>query len=219
LDIDVNRNIFYNLELDINTLYWQYLIVTNKYKNMKAPLTNKYYKFIKNRIVLDNGNLPIILHGNGDTNMDKIVQYLGYPISIKDNKDYFTYSIKPYIKLIKNKHPIFTNSIHYSIKLIHIIIALYVYLFVFYTNNKLQLSILILFIYMVTLQWYLIGNCFLSNIENLFSDNNIKLKNNKEYSFFLKPLINLFGENCAHYSTTCAPLIILLIALYKINKK
>ena len=31
------------LNIDLNTFYWQYLIATNSYNTIKAPLENKYY--------------------------------------------------------------------------------------------------------------------------------------------------------------------------------
>ena len=218
LDIDFDRNIFYNLKLDINILYWQFLLVTNTYSSYKAPLKNKYYKFIYNRILLENGNYPIILHGNGDTNMDLIVKKLGYHISIKDNKNYFKYTIKPSIIKILQKHPNLSKAFYYFISFCHILISIYLYLFVFFSNNVLNLSILIFIWVIIIIQWFLIGNCFLSNIENMLINNNVKFKNGNEFSFLLTPLIYLFGENTAYYITVFYPIIIIIIALYKINK-
>jgi hypothetical protein len=134
LNIDFDRKIFYNLQLDINNFYWQYLILTNSYNTLKAPLESNDYKFKNNRIRLNNGNLPIIMHGNGDTNMDLIVEKLGYPIALKETKNYYTYSTKPFIKLIKEKYPFILIFIYYLISLFYIFICylficIYIYLF------------------------------------------------------------------------------------------
>jgi hypothetical protein len=148
--------------------------------------------------------------------MDLIVQKLGYPISIKENKNYYTYSIKPYINIIKTKYPLVTNLLYYLITFIHLIIILYLNTYVFFTNNVFNLSILILVIYLITLQWYIIGNCCLSNIENVLKDPKT-VGQNREYSFSLNYLIYLFGEDFAYNFTTFYPTLILCIALYKIN--
>jgi hypothetical protein len=218
LDIDHNRNLFYNLKLDINNLYWQYLIISNTYKKLKAPLENKYYKFINNRIILNNGNIPIILHGNGDTNMDLIVEKLGYPISINKNKDYYNYSIKPFINIIKNKYPLVVNLLYYLLTFTHTIFVLYTYIYVYFTNNVFNLSILVFIIHIIILHWYIVGNCCLSPIENALKDPK-QVDQGRVYSYLLEPLIFLFGENFAYNFTTFYPTIVLCIALYKINKQ
>jgi len=218
LDIDYDRNIFYNLELDIHTLYWQFLLATNSYSSHKAPLENKYYKLINKRVLLENGNYPIILHGNGDTNMDLIVEQLGYPISIKHNKKYYDYTIKPYFYKIIQQNPIISYILYYFIAIFHIIIMLFIYVYVYFTNNLLHLSIIIFLWVIIIIQWFLIGNCFCSNIENLLSNNNKKLENGKEPSFLLTPLNYLLGETIAYYITTLYPIVVIFVALYKINK-
>jgi hypothetical protein len=45
--------------------------------------------------------------------MDIIVEKLGYPVSIKDNKNYHDYSIKPYIDVLRNKYPFIFNFSYY----------------------------------------------------------------------------------------------------------
>lgn len=116
--------------------------------------------------------------------MDIIVEKLGYPVSIKDNKNYHDYSIKPYIDVLRNKYPFIFNFLYYLIAFFHIILVV-LYIFVYFTDNVFLLSILILVI-------YLVGNCCLSNVDNLLKDNK-KLENGKEYSFLLEPLMYLFG--------------------------
>ena len=216
LNIDFDRNIFYNLRLDLNSSYSHFLRVMNIYNTIKAPLQSKYYKFENNRIILDNGNLPIILHGNNDINMDLIVEKIGYPVSIKNNKNYYDYSIKPYIDILRNKYSFIFNFLYYSIASIHVMLYIGICVLVFLTNDVFLLSILVLTIYLITLQWFLVGNCIVSNIENLLKDSK-KLDNGKEYSFLLEPFMYLFGENFSYYFTTLFPAVLVIIALIKIN--
>jgi hypothetical protein len=218
LDLDFDRTIFYNLQLDVSVFYWQILIAFNLYSTLKAPLENKYYKLVGDRIVVNNGNYPVILHANGDTNIDLIVEKLGYPVSIKENKDYFTYTIKPSIIKVVEKNQHIAKPLYYLITFIHVLVALYAYVFVYFTDNIFYLSILILFWFLIILQWFLIGNCFLSNIENLLNNNVETLENGKEYTFLLTPLTYFFGENFAYNFTLVYPIFVIIVALYKINK-
>ena len=217
LNMDYDRNIFYNIQLDLNTLYWQLLIITNNYQTYKAPLSNSYYNFKDKRLILnDNNNKPIIIHGNGDTNMDTIVENLNLPISKKDNKNYFEYSIKPFLKKIKNDNPIITKILYYSIVCFHITFALFINCSVFFTNNIFYLTILIFIWFIIILQWVLLGNCVCSNIENALSDI-APLENGKEPSFCLVPFIYIFGEKITYGIACTYPILIIAYILYKIN--
>jgi hypothetical protein len=218
VNLDHERQIFFNVKLEVNLLYWQFSILTQNSSQLNAPLQNKYYSLQNGRIVTDNGQMPVILHGNGNTNMDKIAEKLQLPASIKTDKNYYEYSVKPLVKTLKSKHPILTKTLYYFVATFHLLIAIFVNIAVFLTDSVFYLSLLILWFFGVIMSWFLVGNCCFSNIENLLNDKEVStLKNGKEYSFILFPFIYLFGENFAYYFTTFTPLVMVLIALYKIN--
>ena len=215
LNIDFNRNLFYNLQ-NLDTLNWQYLTITNTYNSVKAPLSNKYYKLENDRIILDNGNKPIILHGNGNTNMDLIVEKLGYPIGKKDNKNYHDYSVKSIINIVKTVNPFITDLLYYIVAIFHICFILYTSLFVFFTNDVFLLSILILVIYIMTLQWFINGKCILTDIENILS-NSQNLNSDGKSSILFNNIGQYLSDDLIYYATIFGPLTVFIIALTKIN--
>jgi hypothetical protein len=67
-------------------------------------------------------------------------------------------------------------------------------------------------------QWYVLGNCFLTPLENILEDNNFVYEDGTQQSFMAYYPSLIFGKEFMFYFFCFLPIITTSIALYKINK-
>jgi hypothetical protein len=217
LDIDHERELFYNLQLDINTVYWQLLIALNKQGEDPAPLNNKYHSFVDGRVMLPNGSMPVILHGNGNTNMDNFTTALDLPAGKKGEHNYFAYSTGKFFTKELDKYPSVKKGLGTFVKIFHLILTLGVWYVVLFSNNPLYLSLTIMFNVLIILQWFLFGSCTLNFVENYLNGDEKKDDNGREKSYFVESLGAYIGEKTVYYSLTFVPVFLIGVSLYKLN--
>jgi hypothetical protein len=215
LDLDCNRILFYNLELDNSFYYQLLLLIYNKNHILKAPIENSNYKFSNNRIILNNNSKPVILHINGLTNINDIIIKLKLPLQ-KKNDNYFEYLTKKLIIKIREKKKFFFKFMCHFISTIHLLISILLLLYPFFTNNIKYLLIYLFIWFIMLTHWVIIGKCSLTDLENMFCNNNCK--KDESDNQFKKPLLKYFDENTLFFIFTTTPLIFISYALYKIYK-
>ena len=105
ITLDCSSEVFYNLEWNsnpINALYFFSDKVT-----IKQPLKSIHYKFNNNKLfVKKSRTYPIVLHGNGNANLDSFTQALELPSKNEENRNYYGYSTTTYFNQIKYKFTI-----------------------------------------------------------------------------------------------------------------
>lgn len=210
--LDNNGNIFYNIDFHKNVISGFFDILSGTQDKDALPLETQYYKFEDNRIILNNGSRPIILHGNGNLNLDNFVEKLGLTGRIIQNRKYYDYSTKKFFKKIREEYPLTTTFLKYFLKIIHIIMMFLPIYIVIYSKNNIILSLLILAMSIGILLWYLFGYCILSPIENALDDSD----RTSEASFITNTANKMVGSNLK-LILSIYPIIIIIICLIKIN--
>lgn len=213
LVLDNNGDFFYNIDFHKNIISGFFDILSGTQDKDPLPLDSDYYIFQNNRIILNNGMKPIILHGNGNLNLDNFVEKLNLTGRVVQNRKYYDYSTKKFFKKIREEHPLITTFLKYFLKFIHIIMMFLPIYIVIYSNNVLLLSLLILIMAIGILLWYLLGYCLLSPIENALDDSD----RSSEASFITNTASKAFGNNLK-LILSIYPIVIIIICLIKINK-
>jgi hypothetical protein len=167
--LDYNSNLFYNIDVDKNLIFSFFDIISGTQEKYELPLDSQYYKFENGRIILNNGNKPLILHGNGNLNIDKFVNELKLTGKIHQNRNYYDYSTKKFFEKLRSEYPITTHIMRIILKLVHLFLVFYSFLLFFTTNSYIILSIII-FNTIILYLWYYNGYCILSPIENALDD-------------------------------------------------
>ena len=216
--LDTDNILFYNLEFDQNILLLYLNVGLKKQDEEKLPLKNNYYHFENGRIVIKNKYMPVIIQGSANSNLDNFTDALNLPPKIKENRNYFEYSTKKFIKKIKNQYPVMCTILLYFIKIFHQILALFIYFFVFFSNNREILMFIILLNMITVIQWYVFGNCVLTPIENMLEDNNFVYEDGTQQSFMVYYPSLIFGKDFMFYFFSFMPFVTTSVALYRINK-
>jgi hypothetical protein len=185
---------FYNIDFHKNHISSFFDIISGTQDKYELPLNSQYYKFENNRIILNNGSKPLVLHGNGNLNLDNFVEKLKLTGKIHQNRNYYDYSTKSFLKKIRNEYPIITYILNITIKILHLILSLYSLLIFFTKNPYLIASIIILNSFILYL-WYCYGFCILSPIENALDHSERAAKTSYMSDFFINYLsINNINE-------------------------
>ncbi len=210
--LDHDSNLFYNIDFDKNIISSFFDILSGTQDKHPVPLESKYYTFQENRIVLaSSGNRPVILHGNGNLNLDNFVQELGLTGKIHQNRNYHDYSTKKFIKSIRDEYPTTAFVLKIVLKILHAVAFLFV-LTIFFTNNVYIISSIIILNTIVLFLWYCYGFCILTPIENALDDSE-RHTNSSFISDFFKTHLNIQNiENIIAIST----LIIILYGIIKL---
>jgi len=194
------------LELDVDHVFF-YNLPNQDYE---VPLQNQYYRMEdqKRLLLLSNQKRPIILHGHRNLNMNKMMQYLNLPIAIDSNDSF------------KKKYRILFKALYVILQILHVLIGLFIYLFIFFAQRPFWISFFILLWFCIIIQWYICKNCVLSYVETFLDETKReKQENGAEYSFLQDLFIRVFGEKFSFYLTTAIiPLSLVTFALYKLNR-
>ena len=209
LILDSNAKCFYNIDFDKNFLIAFFDILGGTQDKVPIPLESKFYKFIDKRIILENGNRPVILHGNGNLNLDNFVEELGLTGRVIQKRKYYDYSTKKFFKKIREEYPLTTLILKYILKILHIIIMFIPIYLIIYSKNIFILSLLILVMALGILLWYYFGYCILTPIENALDDSD-----RLPYQSFIT---NKVMSNNLKLIFTLYHIIVIIICLIKIN--
>lgn len=167
--LDNNCNLFYNIDWDKNSIVSFFDVMSGNQDKHELPLVSQYYKFENGRIILNNGNKPLILHANGNLNIDKFVQELKLTGKIHQNRNYYDYSTKKFFQKIRSEYPITTYIMRIILKLVHIVLIIGAFS-VFFTRNSYIILSIIIYNTIILYLWYCYGYCILSPIENALDD-------------------------------------------------
>jgi len=214
--LDKPSALFYNMDFDVNPLYGYFAITADKQDDLRVPLQSKYYTFDNDRIKLTNGETPVILHASCNLNIDEFCEALKLPKKVGVDRNYFEYSTNLYMQKISEQYPVLKAAVLYLIKGIHIGIMIFMFVGVFAFTSIVPLMMVIAVSSLVLLQWYIVGNCVFTPIENMLSGSTSKYEDGTDRSFFTDIPSKLFGRDNVRRFFTVAPFVIILIALYRI---
>lgn len=215
IQLDYTNTLFYNTEVNFpdTILYMSLLLGTDALQ--KIPLKTPYYRVRGNRFLMKNGEKPVFIQAAGDVNMDNITQHFGLPDKKQENRNYFLYStfghLKQYLKqYLEQTH--YAKQISLTIQLLHIIVTLVTIYITLFSKNITLLCWMIFYEIVVVLQWFYIGSCVSTIIENVL------VGSSKQTSVNTKFLERALGKNTVYHFFTLLPVILTGIALYRINK-
>lgn len=215
VDIDYNCNIFYNIDFNTSALVGLAKIYLEKQDPL--PLSTDLYHFdpkTKRIHVHKKTTTPVILHGNGNLNLDEFVKALGYSPKKAENRNYKQYSASSYTSTALKKIAL------YLIYFIHVAYFIIIVYGAFYFKSPILLSILILINMITVTQWYMQGYCILSPIENwLAGEQRIDPTTKRERSYILDVLEYKLGlpKNILYTSMTLAPLFLTTVILIRLK--
>jgi hypothetical protein len=162
LMLDTKSELFYNVEQD-TTIIQSYTNIIFDIQN-PAELQSTKYRFEQGRIILPNGSKPLLLHGNGNTNLDNFCKSLDLPLAVKENRNYFLYSTSSFFK------DLFYNIFLYSVGLL-VLVGPYIY-----SKNKTILYILLFVYAFIVVQWKFATESIAQELED-------KLLSDKAYKY------------------------------------
>jgi hypothetical protein len=111
---------------------------------------------------------------------------------------------------------LFSIIFGYILSIIHFIFIIIILITPYFTDNIYLLLLYIIINNLLLTQWYLLGNCFLNNLENYFLSKNNMKKNTRHKSIFAIPFELCFSENNTHILLSLIPLINSIYAYIKI---
>jgi hypothetical protein len=185
--LDYNCNLFYNIDFDKNHISSFFDIMSGTQDKYELPLDSQYYKFENGRIILNNGNKPLVLHGNGNLNLDNFVKELKLTGKIHQNRNYYDYSTKKFFEKIRSEYPTTTYVLRIIVKIFHICLTIYS-LSIFFTRNSYLIASIIVFNSFVLYLWYCHGYCIFTPIENALDDSERESKGSYISEFAIKYL-------------------------------
>ena len=99
----------------------------------------------------------------------------------------------------------------YLIRTFHVLLCIAALLAPYLTNNKLYLSIFIIYYIGVVTLWHIFGKCFLNDIEN-----SLDIKGASNNSYITNLFSNILGSH-TKILFSLIPMINTFVCLYKIN--
>jgi len=214
IDLDTSCSMFYNIDFNENAIVGLAKIYLEA--NDRLPLNTKLYHFDGKRIYVHKTNsVPVILHGNGNLNLDNFIEALGFPPKLAKDRNYKAYSSGTYLKTFLQKTALYlVYFIHLLLFIIGIIGPL------IFNEPHVLLALLFWYILLIT-QWYLTGMCILTPLEESLSGSsqNVYGGTNKSKSFIVDVTEKTLhiSQNTLYYILSLVPLVgstIVLLKLY-----
>lgn len=197
--LDHDNSLFYCVESSSGIFEYLNLIL------QKQPFMedkNRFYMINENRLVLTKNNIkPVFIQGNGNLNMDILASRLNLPLKITDNRNFFDYSTKGFV------FKIVLTFIGYMVVMFHLCFNIFMISIPYITNNIYILLLVIVTNVFILTQWFLLGSCYLNNLENILlqSDDTV-YENGSNKSIFIRLVQPYFGENAAFVFFSLIPL-------------
>jgi len=119
------------------------------------------------------------------------------------------------IKAWLDDHPVIKQILFYTVCLFHIVLSLFMNVFVFFTNDIRILFAIIIVNSSIILHWYIFGDCMLKPLEHILGDKQEKNNYGTEIGIFYR-LIPEFLRPFIRQLLTLFPWLAIVFASYKI---
>lgn len=161
--------------------------------NKRDKITEQDFTINDNEITFENNISPVIIHGNGNTDMDILCEILKLPLETQRN--FHNYNGWRTIRHIMLRKVLFIFHILFAI----FYIGFPTFIWICRIHIKpLFLMMYIILCHIIVLQWYLIGNCICHDMEQDYSYDSEQLFFEfpflpRKFSFYFFSLIPLFN--------------------------